>query len=107
MGLACLLLLGVAILSLPKTAFIALLDLLILFTGVVLTGGFHEVGIDNLAFVERQTYRLNRHLKNTFIVMLNPLRFYMVRRFREVESDEVSFGFSSCVEVVSQLVPST
>lgn len=52
-------------------------------------------------------HRLNRHLKNTFIVMLNPLRFYMVRRFREVESDEVSFGFSSCVEVVSQLVPST
>ena len=57
-GLACLLLLGVAILCLPETAAIALLNLLILFTGVALTRGFHEGGIDNLAFVERQTERI-------------------------------------------------
>ncbi len=38
-------------------------------------------------------HRLNRHLKNTFIVMLNPLRFYIVRSFREVGSEELAFGF--------------
>ena len=40
--LALLLLLGVAILWLPKTAAVALFDLLVLFTGVALTGGLPQ-----------------------------------------------------------------
>jgi len=51
-GLALLLLLGVAFFWPLKTVAVSFLNLLVLFTGIALTGSFHEGGIDNLAFVE-------------------------------------------------------
>lgn len=57
-GLALPLLLGVAILCLPKVAAVTLLDLLVLITGVTLAGSLHESGINNLAFVEGQSQRV-------------------------------------------------
>ena len=56
--LALLLLLGVALLCLPKATAVAILDLLVLIMGVVLAGSFHKSGIDNLALVERQAERV-------------------------------------------------
>ena len=57
-GLALLLLVRVTLLCLPKGTAVALLDLLVLLMGVMLTGSFHESGIDNLAFAERQAERV-------------------------------------------------
>lgn len=67
-GLALLLLLGVAILCLPKTAAVALLDLPVLFTGVALTGSLYEGGIDNFAFVEGKSKRV----EILFVCFVNP-----------------------------------